>query len=101
MEELTTGASWIAVIFGAIYSGSATPTEAGALGAMVVFCFYIYRAYRERAFGQMRANLTEALVETAKLTAMIEAWIVPAPAETAEIAASGAGDGGASGVAAE
>ena len=61
----------IAVIFGAIYSGSATPTEAGALGAMVVFCFYIYRAYRERAFGRMRANLTEALVETAKLTAMI------------------------------
>jgi tripartite ATP-independent transporter DctM subunit len=61
----------IAVIFGAIYTGSATPTEAGALGAMVVFCFYIYRAYRERAFGRMSANLTEALVETAKLTAMI------------------------------
>jgi tripartite ATP-independent transporter DctM subunit len=61
----------IAVIFGAIYTGSATPTEAGALGAMVVFCFYIYRAYRERAFGRMSANLTEALVDTAKLTAMI------------------------------
>jgi tripartite ATP-independent transporter DctM subunit len=61
----------VAIIFGAIYSGSATPTEAGALGAGVVFMFYIYRAWREKALGDMRGRLTEALVETAKLTALI------------------------------
>ena len=61
----------VAVIFGAIYTGSATPTEAGALGAMVVFLFYVYRAIRERQLPQMKERLTEALVETAKLTAMI------------------------------
>ena len=61
----------VAVIFGAIYTGSATPTEAGALGAMVVFLFYVYRAVRERQLPLMKERLTEALVETAKLTAMI------------------------------
>ena len=40
-------------------------------------------------------------ISTAKLTAMIESWIAPAPPETAEIAASGACNGGAPGVAAE
>ena len=40
-------------------------------------------------------------ISTAKLTAMIESWIAPAPPETAEIAASGARNGGAPGVAAE
>ena len=40
-------------------------------------------------------------ISTAKLTAMIDAWIVPAPAETAEIAASGARNASAPGVAAE
>ena len=61
----------IAVIFGAIYTGSATPTEAGALGAMVVFCFFVYRAVRENAVGQMGRRLGEALTETARLSAMI------------------------------
>ena len=61
----------VAIIFGAIYTGSATPTEAGALGAMVVFLFYVYRAIRERQIPKMRERLTEALIETAKLTAMI------------------------------
>ena len=61
----------VAIIFGAIYTGSATPTEAGALGAMVVFLFYVYRAVRERKLPQMKERLTEALIETAKLTAMI------------------------------
>lgn len=37
----------IGIIFGALYSGTATPTEAGALGAMVVFALYIISAYRE------------------------------------------------------
>ncbi len=61
----------VAVIFGAIYTGSATPTEAGALGAMVVFLFYCYRAVRENEISLMRGRLKEALVETAKLTAVI------------------------------
>jgi tripartite ATP-independent transporter DctM subunit len=61
----------VAVIFGALYTGAATPTEAGALGAMVVFCFYVLRAYRENSLRQMSGRLNEALMETAKLTVMI------------------------------
>lgn len=61
----------VAIIFGALYTGSATPTEAGALGAMVVFVIYIYRAYREKAMSKMSGRLKEALIETAKLTVMI------------------------------
>ena len=61
----------VAIIFGAIYTGSATPTEAGALGAMVVFCFFVYRAVRENAVGQMGGRLVDALTETARLSAMI------------------------------
>ena len=61
----------VGVIFGALYTGAATPTEAGALGAMVVFSFYALRACRERALREMGAKLHEALMETAKLTVMI------------------------------
>ena len=61
----------VAIIFGALYSGAATPTEAGALGAMVVFALYAYRAWRERAAALMGKRLREALMETAKLTVMI------------------------------
>jgi tripartite ATP-independent transporter DctM subunit len=61
----------VGIIFGALYTGSATPTEAGALGAMVVFCFYVLRAYRENSLKRMGGKLHEALVETAKLTVMI------------------------------
>ena len=61
----------VGIIFGALYSGAATPTEAGALGAMVVFVLYVLRAYRERSMGEMRGRLREALMETAKLTVMI------------------------------
>ena len=43
----------VAIIFGALYSGAATPTEAGALGAMVVFGLYAFRAWRERAAALM------------------------------------------------
>ena len=61
----------VGIIFGALYSGAATPTEAGALGAMVVFGLYAYRAFRERAAVLMARRLREALMETAKLTVMI------------------------------
>ncbi len=61
----------VGIIFGALYSGAATPTEAGALGAMVVFGMYISRAYRQRSLGQMGKRLREALMETAKLTVII------------------------------
>ncbi len=61
----------VAIIFGALYSGAATPTEAGALGAMVVFVLYVLRAVRERSVAEMRGRLKEALMETAKLTVMI------------------------------
>ena len=61
----------VGIIFGALYSGAATPTEAGALGAMVVFAMYALRAWRQRSLAQMRRRLREALMETAKLTVMI------------------------------
>ena len=61
----------VAIIFGALYSGAATPTEAGALGAMIVFALYALRAWRRRSFRYLRTGLREALMETAKLTVMI------------------------------
>ncbi len=61
----------VGIIFGALYSGAATPTEAGALGACVVFAMYVWRAWRQRSIGAMRARLLDALMETAKLTVMI------------------------------
>lgn len=61
----------VGIIFGALYTGTATPTEASALGAMVVFCLYIYRAIITRQVKQIRTNLYEATMETAKLTVMI------------------------------
>ena len=64
----------VGIIFGALYSGAATPTEAGALGAMVVFVIYAWRSWRQRgedAAGAFGSRLREALMETAKLTVMI------------------------------
>ncbi len=61
----------VGIIFGALYTGSATPTEAGALGAMVVFCVYIFRAFQEKALKQVGGKLHEAIIETGKLTVMI------------------------------
>jgi len=57
-------AAVVVIIFTAIYWGWATPTEAGALGAFVVFVIALAR-------GMRRAALTQTLVETAKLTVMI------------------------------
>lgn len=54
----------VAIIFGAIYFGLATPTEAGALGAFVVLVLALKRGMRWN-------NLRHALHETAKLTVMI------------------------------
>jgi tripartite ATP-independent transporter DctM subunit len=54
----------IVIIFTAIYGGWATPTEAGALGAFVVFVIAMAR-------GMGFTNLKNALFESAKLTVMI------------------------------
>lgn len=58
----------VAIIFSAMYLGWATPTEAGALGAFVVFVLALLH-------GMKWANLKEALIETAKLTVMIFSMI--------------------------
>ena len=54
----------IIIIFSAMYYGWATPTEAGALGAFVVFLLALVK-------GMKWHSLREALLETAKLTVMI------------------------------
>ena len=54
----------IVIIFTAMYEGWATPTEAGALGAAVVFVMAM-------AKGMKLGTLRDALMETAKLTVMI------------------------------
>jgi len=56
--------SVIIIIFGSMYFGWATPTEAGALGAFVVFIIAILK-------GMKTSALKAALYETAKLTVMI------------------------------
>ena len=58
----------VAIIFYSMYSGKATPTEAGALGAFVIFVIAVMR-------GMKYQNMKEALLETAKLTVMIFALI--------------------------
>src|SRR3546814_7090946 len=54
----------IAIIFSAMYFGWATPTEAGAVGAFVVFVAAVIRRMKWR-------ELQETLLDTAKLTVMI------------------------------
>ena len=58
----------VAVIIGSISTGWATPTEAGALGAFVVLIVALLQ-------GMKRADLKLALMEAAKLSAMIFAMI--------------------------
>ncbi len=58
----------VGVIFWAMYTGKATPTEAGALGAFIVLCVAVFH-------GMKWENLEDALLETAKLTVMIFALI--------------------------
>ena len=57
-------AAVVVIIFSAMYFGWATPTEAGALGAFVVFALALLH-------GMRWLGLKEALLETAKLTVMI------------------------------
>lgn len=54
----------VVIIFSAMYFGWATPTEAGALGAFVVFVIALMKGMRWKA-------LHASLLETAKLTVMI------------------------------
>lgn len=54
----------VIIIFSAMYFGWATPTEAGALGAFVVFVMALLKGMRWPA-------LRESLLDTAKLTVMI------------------------------
>ncbi|WP_419910819.1 TRAP transporter large permease [Hoeflea sp.] len=54
----------VVIIISAIYNGWATPTEAGALGAGVVFVLALFR-------GTGFKTISSALMESAKLTAMI------------------------------
>jgi TRAP-type C4-dicarboxylate transport system permease large subunit len=54
----------VIIIFSAMYYGWATPTEAGALGAFVVFLMAFAKGMRWPA-------LRETLLDTAKLTVMI------------------------------
>ncbi len=54
----------VVIIMSAIYNGWATPTEAGALGALVVFLLALLR-------GTKLHTIKDALMEAAKLTAMI------------------------------
>jgi tripartite ATP-independent transporter DctM subunit len=54
----------VVIIFSAMYLGWATPTEAGALGAFVVFVLALFQGMRWK-------GLQDALLESAKLTVMI------------------------------
>lgn len=58
----------VVIIFSAMYAGWATPTEAGALGAFVVFVLALLKGMRGHDLGN-------ALLETAKLTVMIFSMI--------------------------
>lgn len=58
----------VLIIISAIYKGWATPTEAGALGAAVVFLIAIFRGTSLKA-------IQSSLMESAKLTVMIFSMI--------------------------
>lgn len=54
----------VGIIMICIYGGVGTPTEAGSLGAFVIFCLAVYKGMRWK-------ELHSTLMETAKLTVMI------------------------------
>ncbi len=55
----------IGAVLGGMYTGWATPTEVGALGAFIIFVMALLKR------SLTGANLLESLVDTAKLTVMI------------------------------
>ncbi|MDA1333170.1 MAG: TRAP transporter large permease [Bacteroidetes bacterium] len=55
----------ISIIMGGMYTGWATPTEVGALGAFIVFLIALGRG------GLQIGNLRDSLIETVKLSTMI------------------------------
>ncbi|MBJ3778027.1 TRAP transporter large permease [Acuticoccus mangrovi] len=59
----------IAIVLGGLYSGWLTPTETGAAGAFVMLVFCVFKT------GFRLANLRDALIETAQVSAMIFAII--------------------------
>ncbi|MGE0418851.1 MAG: TRAP transporter large permease [Acetobacteraceae bacterium] len=61
-------AAVVVIIFSSMYFGWATPTEAAALGAFVMFLLALLK-------GMTMRSLYDALMETAKLTVMIFALI--------------------------
>ncbi len=61
-------AAVVGVIFYSMYTGKATPTEAGAVGAFIVFVLALFH-------GMKWSNMQDALLETAKLSVMIFALI--------------------------
>jgi tripartite ATP-independent transporter DctM subunit len=63
-----------AIIFGGIYGGVFTPTEASAVAAMLLFVLYIYRSLIRKAelkFSKKFSELYEMLTDTALTSAMI------------------------------
>jgi C4-dicarboxylate transporter DctM subunit len=54
----------IGIIIFSVYGGWGTPTEAGALGAFVIFCIAVYK-------GMKWSTFRDALMEASKLTVMI------------------------------
>ena len=54
----------VTIIIFSVYGGWGTPTEAGSLGAFVVFCMAVYK-------GMKWGNFRDALMEAGKLTVMI------------------------------
>jgi tripartite ATP-independent transporter DctM subunit len=54
----------VGIIVVCIYGGVGTPTEAGSLGAFIIFCMALYK-------GMRWPELKDTLLETAKLTVMI------------------------------
>ncbi|MDX2222206.1 MAG: TRAP transporter large permease [Rhodospirillaceae bacterium] len=68
LRALTGASGLIAVILiivVGLYTGWLTPTEVGGVGAFIIFCMAIARR------GTTRSDIVQALVDTAKLTAMI------------------------------
>jgi len=62
------------IIFGGIYGGIFTPTEASAVAALILFVLYIYRSLlkkSERNISQRFGELYEMLTDTALTSAMI------------------------------